>query len=185
MKGLISVVVMGMALAITPVNMAKASSDKQADELRKAVKLSMKDKVNSAEKMTAEMKSLLKQVFDTMGEARAEKDVVRINCLRDKTTAIKGLLRISEQAVVNLQEAAAKKDEEAAEHEYIKVTIARQKVQQLTAEAQTCAGEVGKYAGETEVEVEVDEQVEKFNPDKAFEEEPPEYERPQQSSPYE
>ncbi|HEX4620056.1 MAG TPA: hypothetical protein VH208_00690, partial [Myxococcaceae bacterium] len=88
------------------------------------------------------MREVLKDVLGKLEEARNTKDVVKLNCVNEKLTQIKGLLRISEQADVSLQEAVAKKEASSAEHEYIKVTIARQKVDQLRAEAEECIGQL-------------------------------------------
>ena len=74
------------------------------------------------------MRSALSDVLGRLEEARATKDVVKLNCVNEKLTQVKGLLRISEQSDVALQEAVARKDTTAAEHEYTKVTIARDKV---------------------------------------------------------
>jgi hypothetical protein len=66
------------------------------------------------------------------------------------------LLRISEQADVSLQEAVAKRESSGAEHEYTKVTIARQKVEQLRAESEECIGQLAFRTDENlTVEVEV------------------------------
>jgi len=158
------------------------------DGLSKTEKMNMKQMRAQADQVVNEMKAMLRDVFDLLEEAQQKKDVVKINCLREKVTAIKGLLRISEQSAVNLQQKYAEKDEEGVQHEFVKVTIAKQKVEQLHAEAQTCAGEGAQYAGETETDTEEPEELEDFNEEEdsggGTEEEPPAYDRPQQSSPF-
>ncbi|HTS81462.1 MAG TPA: hypothetical protein VMH40_12745 [Myxococcaceae bacterium] len=118
--------------------------------------------VPDAEKLTrstaavARMRTVLTEVLGRLEEARATKDVVKLNCVNEKLTQVKGLLRISEQSDVALQEAVSKKDSTAAEHEYSKVAIARNKVDQLRTEAEQCIGQLAFRTDENlTVEVEV------------------------------
>ena len=101
----------------------------------------------------ARMKEILSRVLKHLEDAREERDVVKLNCVNEKLTAIKGLLRISEQADVAMQEAVARRNPEVADHEYEKIAIAVSKCEQLFAESEACVGELAVYAGETEVEV--------------------------------
>jgi hypothetical protein len=91
------------------------------------------------------MREHLKVVLGKLEEARNQKDVIRLNCVNEKLTHIKGFIRIAEQADVAMQEAHAKNDETEAIHEFTKVVIAGQRVAQKRAEAEACGG-VGDYA---------------------------------------
>ncbi len=75
-----------------------------------------------------------KDLGKKLEEARDSKDVVKLNCVNEKLTQIKGLLRIAEQADIALQEAVAKRETSGAQHEYTKVAIANDKVRQLRAD---------------------------------------------------
>jgi hypothetical protein len=110
--------------------------------LEKAAEIPDPEKIQRSAEALQRMREVLKDVLGKLEEARNTKDVVKLNCVNEKLTQIKGLLRISEQADVSLQEAVAKKEASSAEHEYIKVTIARQKVDQLRAEAEECIGQL-------------------------------------------
>jgi hypothetical protein len=114
------------------------------------------DKVRISADALGKMRTSLKDVLGKIEEARGTKDVVKLNCVNAKLTQIKGLLRISEQSDVQLQEAVAKRETGTAEHEYTKVTIARSKVEQLRAEAEECIGQLAFRTDENlSVEVEV------------------------------
>lgn len=99
----------------------------------------------------------LTQTLKLLEQARAERDVIKLNCVNEKLTQIKGLLRISEQADVSLQESLARKDLEAANHVFTKLTIAGQKVASLASEAEACIGELAMDIGEPKVTTEIDE----------------------------
>ena len=114
------------------------------------------EKLSRSRDAVGRMRSVLTEVLGRLEEARATKDVVKLNCVNEKLTQVKGLLRISEQSDVALQEAVAKKDTTAAEHEYSKVSIAKGKVEQLRGEAEQCIGQLAFRTDENlTVEVEV------------------------------
>lgn len=140
---------MGVALAAEP---APANTDQPQT---KAENVPDHEKLEKSNEFLTQMRAGLKAVLGKLEEARASKDVVKLNCVNEKLTNIKGLLRISEQADISLQEAVAKKESQTAEHEFTKVTIARAKVEQLKAEAEQCVGMLAFETGPTEVIVEV------------------------------
>src|SRR5512136_1986435 len=75
--------------------------------------LSGPEMLDRADRDVVRMKQVLKQVLGRVEEARGEKDIVKLNCVNEKLTQIKGLLKVAEQADVSLQEAVARKDEGA------------------------------------------------------------------------
>jgi hypothetical protein len=110
--------------------------------VEKAAEMPDPQKLQRSADSLIRMREVLKDVLTKLEEARNTKDVVKLNCVNEKLTQIKGLLRISEQADVSLQESVAKKESATAEHEFTKVGIARQKVDQLRAEAEECIGQL-------------------------------------------
>lgn len=102
------------------------------------------------------MREVLKQVLKHLEDARDKRDVIKLNCVNEKLAAVKGLLRVSEAADVKMQEALARRDSEAAAHEFQIVAIARRKVEQLLAESEACVGELAVYSGDTQIEMVVE-----------------------------
>lgn len=100
------------------------------------------EKIRRSAESLAKMRQALKDVLTKLEEARNSRDVVKLNCVNEKLTQVKGLLRISELADVAMQEAIAKKEDSSALHEYTKVSIAVTKVTQLRAEAEQCLGQL-------------------------------------------
>jgi len=130
-----------------------------------AAKIPDNQKIKVSAEAVAKMRTSLKDVLGKLEEARTSKDVVKLNCVNEKLTQIKGLLRISEQSDVNLQEAVARKESGTAEHEYTKVTIARDKVKQLRDEAEQCIGQLAFRTDENRsVEVEEPQDLPKGDP---------------------
>jgi len=151
----------------------------------------IRQKLADAKAAIDDMNSKLSDAFAAYKEISSAKEVSveALNCINEKLGAMKGLARLSEQALVLMQEHAAKNELDAAEHQHVKITIAKEKMEGLHSEALSCASGGARHTGETENEVETDEDVEKFNEEKdsgggGEGGEPPAYEQPQQSSPY-
>jgi hypothetical protein len=132
-----------------PASTRPASTPKEA--VFRAEGMANSEKLAKSAEFLSHMRSGLKLVLAKLEEARSSRDVVKLNCVNEKLTNIKGLLRISEQADVSLQESVARREEQAADHEFTKVAIARQKIEQLKAEAEQCVGLLAFETGPTEV----------------------------------
>ena len=109
------------------------------------------EKVNSA---VTRIKGVLQLVLDLREEARDSKDVVKLNYVNDKLTQVTGLLRLAEQAEVGLKDALARRDHEAAEHEFTKVSFILEKTEAMRGEAESSVGALVVYSGATTVTVE-------------------------------
>lgn len=155
-------ILMALLLVLVAPGSARAqesSGSKSGDvQLRfeKASKLSGGEQINQSASLLKRMKEILRRGFELLELARAEKDIVRLNCVNEKLSSMKGLLKISEQADIALQEAVARRDKETANHEFTKISIAYQKVESLGVESEGCAGEALRYTGDTRVEVKVE-----------------------------
>ena len=112
------------------------------------------DKLDAAADNISRMKSSLKQVLGRAEQARNEKDVVKLNCVNEKLTQIKALIKVAEQADIALHESIATKDT-GGEAEFSKIAIARTKVDHLRADSEQCVGQLAFMVDEkTTVEVE-------------------------------
>jgi hypothetical protein len=83
--------------------------------------------------------------------ARAARDVVKSLCLNDKLSQIDVANRSARDRQSALQAAVQRSDAELANHEFTILTVLRQRVEQLTAEANQCIGEEMAFLGQTEV----------------------------------
>jgi hypothetical protein len=133
-------------------------------DVANAQQLSTSEKQGRAERMLGEMRDALRRVTEILGEARASKDIVQLNCVNEKLTQVKGLLRISEDASVKMYDAIASGAQDVINHEFTKISVAHQKTVILRAEAEQCVGELSVYTGETEVTVEIDPDISDRDP---------------------
>ena len=140
----------------------KSVTPASAAPVERVPDLSDGEKIRQSNAAIAEMRGALKVVLSKVEEARNTKDVVKLNCVNDRLTQVKGLLRISEQADVALQESIARKENSDGE---FKVSIARQKVSQLREEAEQCIGQLAFQTDESmSVEVEVPDNLPSGDP---------------------
>jgi hypothetical protein len=101
-----------------------------------------------------DINSITMQIQVQSEQAKADKDVIRLNCLLDKLTQVKVNGNIMDQALQSLQESVSRHDESAQLHEYTRITIINQKAQVLRTEADACVGAETNYVGPTKVVVE-------------------------------
>lgn len=139
------------AQSLNPPSAPSAPPQTPKQAVLRAEGMANSEKLAKSAEFLSHMRSGLKLVLAKLEEARSSRDVVKLNCVNEKLTNIKGLLRISEQADVSLQESVARREEQAADHEFTKVAIARQKIEQLKAEAEQCVGLLAFETGPTEV----------------------------------
>jgi hypothetical protein len=89
-------------------------------------------------------------------QARQARDVVKTLCLNDKLSQIDVAGRSGRDRQAALQSAVQRNDVELANHEFTILTVLRQRVEQLVAEANQCIGEEIAFVGQSEVSVQVD-----------------------------
>ncbi|MFL5319061.1 MAG: hypothetical protein ACJ790_05345 [Myxococcaceae bacterium] len=163
---LIAALFVGTAFAQSPpptsLSAQNADAQAQAQPEEKPSEVPDREKLTRSAEALTRMRDVLRETLQKVEEARNTKDVVKLNCVNEKLTQIKGLLRISEQADVALQEAIAKGEAAAADHEFTKVTIARQKVEQQMTEAEEC---IGQLAFRTDEQQQIEVQEPSYLPD--------------------
>lgn len=138
---------------------AKRSDEAPPLDVEGMAALSPKEQQQKTEEMLLSMRDALRRVNDILADARASKDIVQLDCVNEKLTQIKGLLRVGEESSVKLYESMSSGATDVTVHEYTKISVAHQKVLVLRAEAEQCVGEQSVYTGDTEITVEVDEDI--------------------------
>ena len=131
---------------------------------REAEKLSTDEKLEGTKASLEQMKDTLRLALERLQLAREKQDILQVNCVNDKLSAIKGLLKISEQADVSLKEAVAKGDDELINHEYTKISIAGARVENFRVEVEACVGEASQYIGRTELALQIDDDIRESDP---------------------
>ena len=112
------------------------------------------DRLEQAQKIVEKSQELVKQVQKLVEQAKDEKDILKHNCAREKLAQVAGLLKVAETAEADLKSAQERREEDASERAFARVTIAGRKVAQLRQDAQQCIGQLAYYNDEkTRVDV--------------------------------
>lgn len=78
--------------------------------------------------------------FTELEEARKTQNISRVNCVNEALTTMKGLVRLAESNYLAMQECASRKDGACSEHEYVKISIAFNKSEELDGQLKGCGG---------------------------------------------
>jgi hypothetical protein len=141
------------------------------------------ESVQQANDYMTKLRATETRITKLQDQARAKRDVIKLNCVSDKLVQLKGHLKLANTSNVNLQTAVSRGDEAARRHELTRMTIIYQKGVVLGTEAENCVGEDASYVGETRVDVEIDPNIPDEDPT-----EPqlplPDVTRPPEASPF-
>ena len=122
------------------------------------------EKRSQVRTMLNEQRSARDRASSLYAEARNQNDMLQVNCVSDKLTQIKGLLRVSQRAEDAMSNALEGNKGDEANHNYNQITLAHQRSGQLRAEAEQCVGELSVFTGQTEVEVDIDPSISRIDP---------------------
>jgi len=102
--------------------------------------LTIEDMAARASDSVRRMEKQLGDSFKLLEESIAKGDVAATTARNEAITAMKGLVRLSEQNLLTLQQRAAERDRTRVEHEYVKITIAAAKVGEFFAQIKSATG---------------------------------------------
>lgn len=154
-------VVLGSAFVlaqVTPADDAEPGAADDSDDDTPPEKYT-----SEAEGALSQMRATLDKGLDEVKTARAEKDSVRLLCVNEPVAAMKGVVRVAENASSDLQEAVASKETAEAKRQFKRIKQARQQVDQLLIKAQNCAGS-SSTDSTSSVELEIDEDLIAIDP---------------------
>ena len=159
---LVAPVALAADAVVGPAGDAPAPTD--VPPLPQKASVSGPEMLRQGQEYRQQIQGIFFQVQAQSEQAKHDKDVIRLNCLLDKSTQIKINGSIMDQALQALQEAVSRRDEGAQLHEYARVTIVNQKAQVLRTEADACVGAETNFVGATKVLVETPQGI-ADNPD--------------------
>jgi hypothetical protein len=119
------------------------------DAIRNAGRLSADQQNGEATKYVGQMRAIQTRVEQLREQALKSKDVIRLNCVNEKLTEIKGNINVASKAQRNMDQAGTNQIERT--HQFTKVATIQQKVVVLGQEAEQCVGEDIRYTGTTTV----------------------------------
>lgn len=124
--------------------------------LQRQVTLTPAQQLQETDTYLARMESARSVVRRLLEEARAQRDVVKTLCLNDKLNQIDVTLRSARERRQALDLAVKRDDADLSSHEFTILGVLRQRVEQLTAEANQCIGKDADILGETSTVTQID-----------------------------
>ena len=124
--------------------------------MQRQVTLSPKEQLAQADVFLARMGQTGTNVRHLLEQSRAARDVVKTLCLNDKLNQIDVATRSARDRRTSLDQASQRGDNDLANHEFTILTVLRQRVEQLSAEANQCIGEEAVLYGETKIVTTID-----------------------------
>jgi len=103
-------------------------------------KMSLSDLSSKVDSYLKDMEQSLESVSRMAKEAQDSKDFQRFQCVNGVLTMMRSIVKMAQQTKVDLAQAVTANDRASAEHQFIKVMIARGKVAELEARAKACGG---------------------------------------------
>ena len=142
--------------------------------------------IDQAKVMVEKMHKMVRSGFEELQDARSAANVSRVNCVNEALTAMKGLLRLAEGNFLAMQEASSRKDASGVEHEFIKVTIAYNKTDELNGQLQGCGGPAtdGAIDGRPYIEKNIETDLPNVDPTEGLKDLPPSLENTVSASPF-
>lgn len=154
----LSLVAVGQQGGSTSVEMSGGPASK-ANAAKRFDKLTDAQIIEKSDKLIKRMRKDYTKVLALLTEAREQRDIVKLNAVNDSLTQIKGLLRAAEASNVKLQEALANKDRAGAIQALEMIISAQLSIEGFVRDSQAAIGELSMYAGDTQLTVEVDNEV--------------------------
>jgi hypothetical protein len=102
--------------------------------------LTVEDMAGTAREEVNKMEEMLISSFKLLEQSISTSDVASTAIRNEAITAMKGLVKLSEENLIMLQQKKAEGDRDAVEHEYVKISIAAAKVAELYAQVRTASG---------------------------------------------
>ena len=132
--------------------------------MQRQVNLSPQEQLKQADVFLVRMGVTGTNVRHLLEQARAQRDVVKTLCLNDKLNQIDVAQRSARDRRASLDQAVKRSDSDLANHEFTILTVLRQRVEQLSAEANQCIGEEAVLFGETKIVTTIDPNLPREDP---------------------
>ena len=138
-----------------PAASSTGTADAQVGFQRKT-SLTPQEQLAESDKHLTRMEGAGAGVRKMLEEARKQRDVVKTLCLNDKLSQVDVAVRSGRDRKTQLAAAVSRNDAELSNHEFTILTVLRQRVEQLVAEANQCIGEESAFVGDTRTRVTID-----------------------------
>ena len=142
-----------VAMMTVTVFFSSSSAEDIRRVYREAEQLSNQEKLSRVRREVGAMREVLQQAMKALRGAHERKDITQINCVKDRLSTIKGLLRISTEAGMSLDEALVDNQADLVNHEYVKVMMASDRIGIAQLQLMGCTGDMTDPLGTTNTQL--------------------------------
>ncbi len=121
-------------------------------------------RIDWADGKKKEMENLRRRIQKMLDAARAEHDIIAVNCLNDKLSQANANMASFSDHLNDFRKAVSAADKVQQEHEFTLMTVLYQKQNTIAGEANGCVGEEAGYLGETELSTTIDDNITSADP---------------------
>lgn len=136
------VILIVLILAFPLFSMKSFAEGDLGQSYREAERMPNSEKVKLAGESMSGMQDTLRFTLEELKRSYEAKDIEQTNCIKERLSTIKGLLRISEEAEINLSEAVVTGRVQDVDHEFVKIRMAASRVGDLRSQVANCAKDV-------------------------------------------
>jgi hypothetical protein len=133
---------LALLLSALVLSTAVTASADMGQAYRDAEKLDNTTKRKRADSSLDLIKQSLRVALKNLQEAYEKNNIKQINCVKGHLATIKGLLRIAEEAQMSLKEALITGQADLTTHEFVKITMARERAKRAQLLLVGCSGDV-------------------------------------------
>jgi hypothetical protein len=155
-RGLVVCAVLCALYGVADAQNAPARRTDMAAQAQRQAQLTPQEQVVQGSAAVAKMAMAATTVRHMLEQARAQRDVVKTLCLNDKLNQIDVASRSARERLASLQQAASRNDADLANHEFMILTVLKQRVEQIVFEANQCVGAETGFVGATNVTTRID-----------------------------
>jgi hypothetical protein len=165
-RGLIVFAVLGALYGVADAQTATGRRTDMAADAQRQAQLSPQQQVEQGKVVVAKIAVAAATTRRMLEQARAQRDVVKTLCLNDKLNQLDVASRSASERQAALEAAAGKNDGALANHEFIILTVLKQRAEQISSESNQCVGQETEFWGKTEVSTTTDPGLPKEDPSK-------------------
>ena len=148
----------------TVVAQAATAQSQPAPATPSAPALTMDQMRTQATAILEEIDSTTDLIRKMLRKAREERDAIKTLCLDDKLTQTEVARSSANERSEALDQAIRQRDQEMANHNFTIMSVLKERVMALGAEANQCIGVVEGFVGDSNVTVDVDPEIPSTDP---------------------
>lgn len=152
--------IIAASLAFPVVAVGQGAPQPGAEEiLSQPRELSNRERLTYGNETITEVRRGVERVQREADAAKRDRDILKLNCLNEKLSDLRALLKVAETAYAQMEVDIQKAQDEAADHEFQRIVIVRKRAADLILKAGECTGEGVLLSGDGQTSITVSSDI--------------------------